>query len=393
MHYEYDYRGNRKVNFEQSDFLSEESAEFRYNEKDCLCYANVGEDVSYIEYGANGCRYVKQDNSDVEFYVYDQNGRLNAIAVLAAVEVDGTEETVMYPIKQYIRGPDRVLAQIDINNNIYYYLYNGHDDVVQIVDTNGNIKNRYDYDVWGNFLKKEETIENSITYFGQTYDEETELYYLRARYYDPTTGRFTQQDPAEDGYNWYVYGNQNPVMYVDYTGEGAQEILGGSWSIGAGAASLDGPLPYGDIIGGAIGVGGTIVAGGYWLYETLSKYFADAKAKEISEAITKTKKDSKDTIIYRTGSGNATNLTPRSVDVGGLSYTTTMPTSDSFTITSMARINASGVLMAVKDGTSHVSVKPVDGSKMKGWIDSRDFAAVNPHEYTVLLQSLSIRIK
>ena len=60
---------------------------------------------------------------------------------------------------------------------------------------------------------------NPFTYFGQTYDEATGLYYLRARYYDPTTGRFTQQDPAEDGYNWYVYGNSNPVMYVDPSGE------------------------------------------------------------------------------------------------------------------------------------------------------------------------------
>ena len=72
--------------------------------------------------------------------------------------------------------------------------------------------------MWGNFLKREETIANHFTYFGQTYDEETGLYYLRARYYDPTTGRFTQQDTAEDGYNWYVYGNNNPVMFVDPSG-------------------------------------------------------------------------------------------------------------------------------------------------------------------------------
>ncbi|MBP3361080.1 MAG: RHS repeat-associated core domain-containing protein, partial [Clostridia bacterium] len=97
--------------------------------------------------------------------------------------------------------------------------YNGHGDVVQIVDTAGTVKNSYDYDVWGNFLKKEETIENHFTYFGQTYDETTGLYYLRARYYDPTTGRFTQQDTSEDGYNWYVYGNQNPVLHIDPSGE------------------------------------------------------------------------------------------------------------------------------------------------------------------------------
>ena len=90
--------------------------------------------------------------------------------------------------------------------------------------------NSYDCDVWGNFLAKEETIDNHFTYFGQTYDETTGLYYLRARYYDPTTGRFTQQDPAEDGYNWYVYGNQNPVMFVDYNGmDGKVVDVGKGW--------------------------------------------------------------------------------------------------------------------------------------------------------------------
>jgi len=133
-------------------------------------------------------------------------------------------------------GPDRVLAQIDaLSGNIYYYLYNGHGDVIQITDSSGNVVNSYDYDVWGNFLEKEETIDNPFTYFGQTYDEETGLYYLRARYYDPTTGRFTQQDPAEDGYNWYIYGNQNPVMFADYTGE--MGVLA-TIAIGAGVGAL-----------------------------------------------------------------------------------------------------------------------------------------------------------
>lgn len=240
-YYEYDYRGNRKVNFEQIDFLSEESAQFRYNEQDQMYYANVGDDAVYIEYDASGYRYVKESSSSgIEFYIYDKSGRLQAIADLAVVTVDGTTKSVMYPVKQYIWGPDRVLAQVDIETGgIYYYLYNGHGDVVQIVDRNGNIKNRYDYDVWGNFLQKEETIENHFTYFGQTYDEETGLYYLRARYYDPTTGRFTQQDPAEDGYNWYVYGNQNPVMYVDETGKSVT-AYGVTASIGVGVAGYEG---------------------------------------------------------------------------------------------------------------------------------------------------------
>ena len=144
----------------------------------------------------------------------------NGIAVASILSNGETTVSVMFPITHYIWGPDRVLAKIDkTTNTSYYYLYNGHGDVVQILDTSGTIKNTYDYDVWGNFITKQETIDNHFTYFGQTYDETTGLYYLRARYYDPTTGRFTQQDPAEDGYNWYVYGNQNPVMYVDPSGE------------------------------------------------------------------------------------------------------------------------------------------------------------------------------
>ena len=226
-YYEYDARGNRKANFEQVDFLSEEDAEFRYNEEDKLYYSEVGEDSTSILYSANGYRYLKQENTTYpDFYVYDSNGRLNAIArPVNLVAEDNSIVTVMYPIIQYIWGPDRVLAQIDVlADETYYYLYNGHGDVVQITDTSGNVVNQYDYDVWGNFLTKEETIENHFTYFGQTYDETTGLYYLRARYYDPTTGRFTQQDPAEDGYNWYIYGNQNPVMFVDSSGFRSKEV-------------------------------------------------------------------------------------------------------------------------------------------------------------------------
>ena len=236
-YYEYDARGNRKANFEQIDFLSEESAIFIYDAEDMLDRSQVGSDITYLEYSSNGYRYFKKENTSYpEYYVYDPEGRLQAVTAAATLSMaDGSTINVMFPITHYIWGLDRVLAKIDkTTNTSYYYLYNGHGDVVQIVDTTGAIKNTYDYDVWGNFLKKEETIENHFTYFGQTYDETTGLYYLRARYYDPTTGRFTQQDSSQDGYNWYIYGNQNPNVYGDATGEAAETIIdiaGAIWSL------------------------------------------------------------------------------------------------------------------------------------------------------------------
>ncbi|MBU5334383.1 RHS repeat-associated core domain-containing protein [Anaerocolumna aminovalerica] len=62
---------------------------------------------------------------------------------------------------------------------------------------NGNVVNNYKYDEWGNILENKETISNPFRYAGEIYDQETGLYYLRARYYDPAIGRFINEDPVE----------------------------------------------------------------------------------------------------------------------------------------------------------------------------------------------------
>jgi RHS repeat-associated protein len=49
-------------------------------------------------------------------------------------------------------------------------------------------------------------------------EDETGLVYMRARYYEPTTGRFISEDPARDGVNWYLYADGDPVGKVDASG-------------------------------------------------------------------------------------------------------------------------------------------------------------------------------
>ncbi len=56
------------------------------------------------------------------------------------------------------------------------------------------MENYYSYDAFGNVLEKKEDIRSRILYTGQQYDQETGQYYLRARYYKPLIGRFTQED-------------------------------------------------------------------------------------------------------------------------------------------------------------------------------------------------------
>ena len=118
---------------------------------------------------------------------------------------------------------------------------------------------------------------------GYYYDPETELYYLRARYYDPDTGRFMSQDDIgfishanSTGLNLYAYCNNNPVMCIDTSGHMPQWLKVafdfGSHSPantgGAIARATVGPIvstvtsPVGGLIGSLVGgpIGGLIGA-------------------------------------------------------------------------------------------------------------------------------------
>lgn len=68
---------------------------------------------------------------------------------------------------------------------------------------------------------------NPFRYRGYYYDNETGFYYLNARYYDPSMGRFISPDVLTildetkgqiNGLNLYMYCNNNPIMYVDPSG-------------------------------------------------------------------------------------------------------------------------------------------------------------------------------
>ena len=70
-------------------------------------------------------------------------------------------------------------------------------DIVKILDEGGNEKASYVYNAWGDILSQSEDELSSINplrYRGYVYDEDTTLYYLQTRYYDPQTGRFINAD-------------------------------------------------------------------------------------------------------------------------------------------------------------------------------------------------------
>jgi RHS repeat-associated protein len=99
-----------------------------------------------------------------------------------------------------------------------------------MVDEDGNVENSYQYDTWGNLENSSfENTPQPIKYAGEYFDNETGLYYLRARYYDPKTGRFTQEDPVRSGNNWYIYAMNNPVNRIDPLGLEYVVVSGGNY--------------------------------------------------------------------------------------------------------------------------------------------------------------------
>ncbi|MCX4299687.1 MAG: RHS repeat-associated core domain-containing protein [Lachnospiraceae bacterium] len=116
------------------------------------------------------------------------------------------------------------------NQKTYYYHQDEQLNTALITNRNGEIKNRYQYDVFGNGLETIEELPNRIRYTGQQYDQQTEQYYLRARYYNPIVGRFMQEDVYQgDGLNLYAYCKNNPVMHYDpngYACKNSGEIAG-----------------------------------------------------------------------------------------------------------------------------------------------------------------------
>lgn len=139
----------------------------------------------------------------------------------------------------------------------YYYVYDVLGNVVKLLDSNGTIVAEYAYDAYGN-LDSSITLttigsKNPYRYKGYRFDEETGLYYLNSRYYNPETGRFINADGVIDtggilGKNMYTYAHNNPVMFVDPSGYvpvalkevGGQDTLFPQKNAGMGSTSLCG---------------------------------------------------------------------------------------------------------------------------------------------------------
>ena len=173
-------------------------------------------------------------------YVYDNDGRriqktvgdkvirfyLDGDKIIAQKEEGGERMDFLYDEKG-------TPFAFEYQGKMYFYQTSLQGDIIGIVDSEGSQVVVYRYDAWGEVLVSSDASGfglsqiNPLRYRGYYYDQETGLYYLQTRYYDPKVRRFLNADDASvltkdpeqlTEKNLYAYCDDNPVMYRDDTG-------------------------------------------------------------------------------------------------------------------------------------------------------------------------------
>lgn len=292
--YEYDAVGNRTkktvtnggstvTNYTYNDgneLTAVDSQSYTYDDNGNL---TSNGDKTYIYNEENRLVEVKNySNQTIATFTYDHEGKRNSMTTTSGTvyyhysgdkvvyETDGSNNITA----EYTYDSNGNPATMTVSGTTYYYHVNGHGDVMKLTDGSGNVVAQYNYDVWGNILSQSGTMAstNPIRYAGYRYEEVTGLYYLMARYYDAEIGRFITRDSfhgTEDeplSLNQYAYCNNNPVMYIDPSGNirvrvywwgvkltfTGRETQGLIWAlgIGSGASWLAAEISSPTIIGG-----------------------------------------------------------------------------------------------------------------------------------------------
>ncbi len=205
--YSYDGRGNLVGVTDGAAATS-----YRYDAADRLTGATLP-DGSGIGYGydADGYRVSQTTGANVTNYLWDPTSAYGDVVR----ESDGSGATTA----SYALGGE-VLSQTR-GGATSYYLQDGQGSTRALTDANGNVTDRYSYDAYGTVTSYQGATVNSYLYDGQQYDASTGLYSLRARYYDPTLGRFTSQDTAgfdlqsPTNLHRYRYASCDPVNRSD----------------------------------------------------------------------------------------------------------------------------------------------------------------------------------
>jgi len=151
------------------------------------------------------------------------------------VYVGDIMEVTKSGITKYVFAGKQRIATIKPNDETLFYMSDHLRSSTLVTDAGGIVVQRMDYEPYGAPIENSRSGNPSVlrhTYTGQEADFETGLMYYRARYYDPVVGMFISPDRFvassfdPQAFNRYAYARNNPMRYVDETGEAFWLIFG-----------------------------------------------------------------------------------------------------------------------------------------------------------------------
>ncbi len=259
--YSFDNVGNRMT----KDSLAGATT-YRYNARDELVSSNGPDGAITYTYDSDGNQTGRTAGGVTTLYTYDSQNRLLTVGVQGSSTLqasylydalgnrisvmDGqshitgvlfdTQTSLAQVVHEtssdgtptdYVYGIDRI--SLTRNGSTSDYLYDGHGNTAALIDAaTAVVQDTYRYDAWGDLLSQSGSVANSFLYDGQQHDSATGLYYLRARYMDPATGRFLSVDPLAGSpqdpvtLHRYLYANDDPVQFSDPSGQESLFSLG-----------------------------------------------------------------------------------------------------------------------------------------------------------------------
>jgi RHS repeat-associated protein len=214
------------------NMLSKGTTTYAYDVANRLTQVTSGTTTVQFTYDGDSKRVGKTVNGVATTYVQDMAGPLPVVLV----ERTGGQDTL------YLYGLGLVV-QVQPDGSRRYYHTDALGSVRVMSNEAGQRVATYTYDAFGAVRSQTDGSGNPFTFAGEQVDGEVGLVYLRARYYEPTVGRFINRDAftgfadSSQSLNRYVYVNNNSVNSVDPSGEIAYFLIAGAIGGTAGFAA------------------------------------------------------------------------------------------------------------------------------------------------------------
>ena len=181
----------------------------------------------YYTYDVEGTRIKTQKGEDTTKFIYNVNARLSQLLVMT----ENNAET------KYVYGLGLIGEEVSGNFKTYHFDYRG--STVAITNASGTVTDTFEYDTYGKLKSRTGTTKTPFLYNGRDgviTEDDTELYYMRARYYSPALRRFVNADKVHGditnalSLNRYAFVNGNPASNVDPLGLSAERVgVGTAW--------------------------------------------------------------------------------------------------------------------------------------------------------------------